>query len=113
LQPEAPRAVRLCRAGAGRKCKTTEDVDLLPALEQLIDTVTRGDPESPLRWTCKSSYALARELTAHGHPVSARTVQRLLHAADYSLQSNRKTREGSAHPDRNAQFEHINATVLG
>lgn len=111
LQPDLPLSARLRRPGGGRKCKTAEDVELLPALEQLIDPVTRGDPESPLRWTCKSSPALARELTAQGHPVSARTRQRLLHAADYSLQSNRKTREGSAHPDRNAQFEHINTTV--
>lgn len=102
---------RLRRAGAGPKHKIETDLELLPALEQLVDPVTRGDPESPLRWTCKSTYALARELTAQGHAVSASTVQRLLRAADYSLQSNRKTREGSAHPDRNAQFEHINDLV--
>ena len=102
---------RLRQAGAGPKRKTETDLALLPALEQLVDPVTCGDPESPLRWTCKSTYALARELTAQGHAVSASTVQRLLRAADYSLQSNRKTREGSAHPDRNARFEHINQVV--
>ena len=97
--------------GAGRKCKFEEHPELLPALEQLVDPVTRGDPQSPLRWTCKSTRTLARELTVLGHPVSATTVRRLLHAADYSLQGNRKTREGASHPDRNAQFEHINTCV--
>jgi transposase len=110
-QPELGVPARLRGAGAGRQCKTAQDLALLPALERLVDPVTRGDPESPLRWTCKSSYELARALTAQGHTVSARTVQRLLHAAGYSLQSNRKTREGSAHPDRNAQFERINELV--
>ena len=109
--PQLPVTLRLRRPGAGRKRKTTLDADLLLALEQLVDPVTRGDPASPLRWTCKSTSVLARELTAQGHRVSARTVQRLLHAAGYSLQSNRKTREGSTHPDRNAQFEHINDSV--
>jgi hypothetical protein len=110
-QPDVRAPTRLRCAGAGRKGKTTQDAELLPALEQLVDPVTRGDPESPLRWTCKSTAALARALTAQGHAVSASTVQRLLRAADYSLQSNRKTREGSEHPDRNAQFEHINDLV--
>jgi hypothetical protein len=77
----------------------------------LVDPVTRGDPQSPLRWTCKSTTQLASELTRQGHPVSPSTVGRLLKAAGYSLQSNRKTKEGGKHPDRNAQFEHINATV--
>jgi hypothetical protein len=81
-------------------------------LERLVDPVTRGDPQSPLRWTCKSTTQLARQLTRHGHPVSPRTVGRLLKASGYNLQSNRKTKEGADHPDRNAQFEHINATVL-
>lgn len=71
-RPELPVPTRLRRAGAGRR--TEQDADLLPALEQLVDPVTRGDPESPLRWTCKSTCALARELTAQGRPVSARTV---------------------------------------
>jgi Rhodopirellula transposase DDE domain len=81
------------------------------ALELLVDPATRGDPMSPLRWTCKSTTRLAEELTRQGHPVSPSTVGRLLRAAGYSLQSNRKTKEGGGHPDRDAQFEHINATV--
>lgn len=109
--PEQPIPDRLRRPGAGRKRRTEEDAELLPALERLVDPVTRGDPESPLRWTCKSTRTLARELTDQGHPVSDSTVRRLLHAADYSLQANRKTREGSRHPDRNAQFENINRQV--
>jgi len=102
---------RLRREGGGRKRKTESDPQLLKALEALVDPATRGDPESPLRWTCKSTYTLAEELTQQGHPVSARTVGRLLRTAGYSLQGNRKTKEGGIHPDRNAQFEHINATV--
>lgn len=110
-RPHPAVAASVRRPGAGRKCAFEADPGLLPALEQLVDPVTRGDPESPLRWTCKSTRTLARELTAQGHPVSESTVRRLLHAADYSLQGTRKTREGAAHPDRNAQFEHINACV--
>lgn len=102
---------RLRRAGAGRKRQSEADPELVEALEQLVDPVTRGDPESPLRWTCKSTRTLACELTAQGHPVSDSTVRRLLHAADYSLQGTRKQREGTAHPDRNAQFEYINSLV--
>ena len=109
--PRAPLPTRLRRVGGGRKRKTVSDPELPAALEALVDPTTRGDPESPLRWTCKSTSTLARELTNQGHPVSARTVGRLLRAAGYSLQGNRKTKEGGAHPDRNAQFEHINATV--
>jgi len=110
-RPDQAVAASVRRPGAGRKCKFEENPELLPALEQLVDPVTRGDPESPLRWTCKSTRTLSRELTAQRHPVSASTVRRLWHAADYSLQGNRKTREGSAHPDRNAQFAHINGCV--
>ena len=110
-KPNAPWSTRLRREGGGRKPKTVSDPELLAALESLVDPATRGDPQSPLRWTCKSTYTLARELTKQGHPVSARTVGRLLKEAGYSLQGNRKTKEGGAHPDRNAQFEHINATV--
>jgi transposase len=102
---------RLRRPGGGRKRRTETDPDLLPALERLVDPLTRGDPMSPLRWTCKSTTQLAQELTRQGHPVSPSTVGRLLKAAGYSLQSNRKTKDGASHPDRNAQFEHINATV--
>jgi hypothetical protein len=110
-QPEMAIGMRLRRVGAGRKCKTDEDPELGEALEKLVDPVTRGDPESPLRWTCKSTATLASELTRQGHKVSDRTVGRLLKLAGYSLQSNRKTREGASHPDRNAQFEHINLMV--
>jgi hypothetical protein len=110
-QPDLPVEARLRRPGAGRKRKTEADPGLVHALEQLVDPVTRGDPDSPLRWTCKSTRTLAHELTGQGHPVSDTTVRRLLHAAGYSLQGNRKTREGAAHPDRNAQFEHINVMV--
>jgi hypothetical protein len=99
------------RPGAGRKPCTEADPALLPALEALTDPATRGDPGSPLRWTCKSTRRLAAELARQGHPVSDRTVARLLHEAGYSLQANRKTREGAAHPDRNAQFAYINERV--
>ena len=111
VDPDLPVESRVRRAGAGRKRKTELDPELVQSLEQLVEPVTRGDPDSPLRWTCKSTRVLARELTSEGHPVSDTTVRRLLHAADYSLQGNRKTREGGKHPDRNAQFEHINTTV--
>jgi hypothetical protein len=110
--PEAPRQSRLRKPGGGRKRLTAVDPALAASLERLVDPMTRGDPQSPLRWTCKSTTQLAGELTRQGHPVSPRTVGRLLKAEGYSLQSNRKTKEGSDHPDRNAQFEHINATVI-
>jgi len=112
--PEQERVIeayRVRRPGAGRKSVTETDPGLLAALETLIEPTTRGDPESPLRWTCKSTRRLAEELRRQKHPVGERTVARLLHAADYSLQANRKTREGASHPDRNAQFEYINASV--
>jgi len=104
-------ARRVRRPGGGRKPATETDPGLLAALEALIEPTTRGDPESPLRWTCKSTRHLAEELRRQNHPVGERTVARLLHAADYSLQANRKTREGASHPDRNAQFAYINASV--
>ncbi len=104
--------VRLRRPGGGRKPVTETDPQLLRALEELVDPATRGHPESPLRWTCKSTDKLAEELRQRNHPISDRTVARLLKLAGYSLQANRKTREGSSHPDRNAQFEHINKQVL-
>jgi hypothetical protein len=88
-----------------------QDPVLLRDLETLVDPVTRGDPMSPLRWTCKSAARLAAELRAKGHAVSERTVNRLLHVLDYSLQSNRKTIEGRGHPDREAQFQYINRRV--
>ena len=102
---------RLRRPGAGRKQITETDPQLSAALEHLIDPLTRGDPMSPLRWTCLSTSQLANALSQQDHPVSPRSVGRLLNAAGYSLQGNRKTQEGAAHPDRNAQFEYINATV--
>lgn len=109
--PEAEVAAGVRQAGGGRKRQTDLDPGLQAALEQLIEPATRGDPQSPLRWTCKSTTHLAGELTKQGHPVSASTVGRLLIATGYSLQGNRKTKEGADHPDRNAQFEHISATV--
>lgn len=96
------------RRGGGRKRLTEQAPALLTALESLVEPVTRGDPQSPLRWTSKSVRKLADELCAQGYQVSARTINRLLRALDYSLQANRKTREGSSHPDCDAQFEHIN-----
>ena len=90
-----------------------EEVDstLIKDLEALVEPTARGDPQSPLRWTCKSTRNLADELKRQGHHVGYRTVAALLHGLDYSLQANRKTREGSSHPDRNAQFEYINRQV--
>ena len=104
-------ASRIRRPGGGRKLVTEIDPGMLAALEALIQPTTRGDPESPLRWTCKSTEKLAGELTRQDHPIGSRTVARLLREVGYSLQGNRKTREGSSHPDRNAQFEFINASV--
>jgi len=104
-------AQRVRRPGGGRRAVTATDPSLLTALMALIDPATRGDPESPLRWTCKSTAKLADELTRQHHPVSDRTVATLLKAAGYSLQANRKTREGTSHPDRDAQFAYLNACV--
>jgi len=88
----------------------TKTPTLLSDLDALVEPATRGDPESPLRWTCKSTRKLAEELVKRGHKVSPQTVAVLLKEQGYSLQANRKTREGSSqHPDRNAQFEHINS----
>jgi hypothetical protein len=104
-------AMRVRRPGGGRRPVTQIDPGLLAALESLIDPVTRGDPESPLRWTCKSTRKLADELTRQHHPIGPRTVAGLLHQAGYSLQANRKTREGTSHPDRDGQFQYINDQV--
>ena len=99
---------RIRRRGAGRKRTVDKDSSLLEDLDRLVDPVTRGDPESPLRWTCKSVRRLAEELQQEGHAVSYQTVGELLHALDYSLQANQKTLEGSQHADRDEQFEYIN-----
>lgn len=104
-------AKRVRKPGGGRKPKTQKDKGLLPDLDRLVDPVTRGDPMAPLRWTCKSTTKLAAELREMGHSVSQPTVWRLLDELGYSMQSNRKVREGSDHPDRNAQFEFISFTV--
>ncbi len=98
---------RVRHSGAGRKTLVHHDPQLVQALEALVDPDTRGDPMSPLRWTCKSTRVLARLLTAQGHPVSYMTVAQLLHDLHYSLQGNAKTKEGKQHPDRDAQFRYI------
>ena len=102
---------RVRRAGAGRPGIEQAQPGIKEALEQLVDPLSRGDPTSPLRWTCKSKAKLAAALSKSGWTVSATTVGRLLHELGYSLQSVRKSREGVSHPDRNAQFEYINATA--
>jgi len=104
---ENPPKRRIRKEGAGRKSVIQTDVGLMSALEKLVEPMTRGDPESPLRWTCKSLRTLAGELAANGHPVSYPVVGDLLHELGYSLQANRKVLEGTDHPDRNAQFEFI------
>jgi len=102
---------RIRRPGAGRKPATVADPALVDTLEALIDAQTRGDPESPLRWICASTRAIADELRRQHHGVSHTTVAQLLHGLDYSLQSNRKSQEGTDHPDRDAQFRHIARAV--
>ena len=102
---------RVRRAGGGRLMLELRDPALPDRLEALVDPRTRGDPQSPLRWTLKSTRALATALTADGHPVSHETVAQLLRSMDYRLQANRKTEEGTDHPDRDAQFQFINAEV--
>ena len=103
---------RVRRRGGGRKPLAHHDPDLPDALNALIEPTTRGDPESPLRWTCKRTRKLAAELTRQGHSISREGVARTLKAQKYSLQANRKTLEGKQHPDRNAQFEYINERVM-
>jgi hypothetical protein len=106
-----PMVGRVRRPGAGRKSLTASDPKLVETLEALIDEQTRGDPESALRWICKSTRAIAGELVEQDHPVSHMKVAQILHGLNYSLQGNRKTEEGEDHPDRDAQFQHINAAV--
>ncbi len=102
--------VKVRRSGGGRRAHEVVHPELWPALEALVDPITRGDPESPLRWTCKSTHLLAGEMfSRHGIRVSNQTVARLLRDHGYSLQAPNKSVEGAQHPDRNAQFEHINA----
>ncbi len=102
---------RVRRPGGGRKRIAESDPDLVGDLEGLVEPATRGDPESPLRWTCKSVRRLAEELQRQGHVISYPVVAELLREQGYSLQGNRKSQEGDSHPDRNAQFEHINRKV--
>ena len=102
---------RIRREGGGRQALTANDPGLIPALDRMVEPTVRGDPESVLRWTCKSARTLAAELTARRHPVSHTKVTQLLREGGYSLQGNRKTEEGEDHPDRDAQFRYINRTV--
>lgn len=104
-------AGRVRRAGAGRPPVSQRDPAVVAALERLVDPTTRGDPESPLRWTSKSTRTLADELCAQGHSVAPRTVAKLLHESGYSLQATRKTREGRDHPDRDAQFWYLSGQI--
>jgi hypothetical protein len=108
---EKKKSRKIRRKGGGRRALKGKDITLIPDLENLLDPVTRGDPESPLRWSSKSTSKLAEELRAKGHVVSPRTVASLLHQLEYSLQGNKKTKEGTNHPDRDAQFMYINEQV--
>jgi hypothetical protein len=109
--PEEIRPQRVRSPGGGRHLAEDDDPTLIRDLQALVEATTRGDPQSPLRWTCKSTRNVAAELRRLGHRVSHVTVAALLHDLDYSLQANRKTREGQDHPDRDAQFGHINRQV--
>jgi transposase len=109
--PAAPPTTQQRRSGGGRKLRESEQPKLVELLRNLVDSGTRGDPMSPLRWTCKSTRTLAEELSRQGFSVSANTVGRLLRECGYSLQANRKTIEGKQHPDRDAQFRHISQRV--
>ena len=106
-----PPTGRIRCPGAGRKSITESNPRLLEALEALIDSQTRGDPESPLRWICKSTRTIAAQLARKKHLVSHTKVAQILNDLNYSLQSNRKAEEGTDHPDRDKQFRHINAAV--
>lgn len=111
LSAEHVKQGRVRAAGGGRKKLVEKDPRLLAALDALVDPVTRGDPMSPLRWTCKSTHRLSEELKRQGHQIGQRTVCELLSLAGYSLQAARKTREGIQHEDRDAQFTHISKMV--
>jgi transposase len=110
-QPGMVEPGRVRRAGGGRKKASDLDPSFKTDLEKLLESTTRGDPEAPLRWTCRSVRNLTAELNRQHHAVSHQVVADLLHEMGYSLQANRKTREGASHPDRNAQFEHLNGKV--
>jgi hypothetical protein len=110
-EPQLAASRRVRREGAGRKRAAVKDPTLLRDVEQLVEPVSRGDPESPLRWTCKSLRKLSEELNRMGHRTSRGVVAGLLRDLGYSLQANRKVREGGDHPDRDAQFRHINEQV--
>jgi transposase len=110
-QPSQVEPGRVRRAGGGRKKASDLDPSFRSDLEKLLESTTRGDPEAPLRWTCKSVRNLTAELNRGHHAVSHQVVADLLHEMGYSLQANRKTTEGASHPDRNAQFEHLNGKV--
>jgi transposase len=103
---------RIRREGGGRKKLTDKNANLVNDLKRLVEPATRGDPMSPLRWTNKSTYTLSRELRNQGYTISAESVGTLLKEQGYRLQTNRKTKEGKQHPDRNAQFEYINELSL-
>jgi transposase len=109
--PTALTAGRIRKEGGGRKRAIAKDASLKTDLQSLLESTTRGDPQAALRWTCKSVRQLTAELKRMGHEVSHQVVADLLHELGYSLQANRKTKEGSNHPDRNAQFEHLNGKV--
>jgi hypothetical protein len=111
LAGETPDAERLRRPGGGRKPLSETDASLLDDLRALVEPETRGDPQSPLLWTCKSLRKLSQSLRDMGHRIGRTLVGELLHGLDYRLQANRKTREGSQHPDRDAQFRYINDRV--
>jgi transposase len=109
--PQALAPGRVRKQGGGRKRASDKDASLKSDLQRLLESNTRGDPEAPLRWTCKSVRQLTAELQRLKHQLSHQVVADLLHELGYSLQANRKTKEGSSHPDRNAQFEHLNGKV--
>ena len=111
LDEEPVAAGRIRRPGAGRHQLLVRDPELPRALEALVEPLARGDPQSPLRWTCKSTRTLAAELSSQNHPVSHEKIAQFLRDMDYSLQGNRKTEEGADHPDRDAQFHYINDQV--
>jgi hypothetical protein len=111
LGDETVPTTRVRREGAGRPSLVSADPTLPEVLEDLVEPLTRGDPESPLRWTCKSTRTLAKELAIQDHPISHEKVAQILRSMNYSLQGNRKTEEGDDHPDRDEQFRHINNKV--